>query len=385
MPRKRANNEGSIYKRSNGTFSVQVTLEGKRLTKTFDTQSECKDWLHKIHGQIDDGLTYSSTQLTLGEYMDSWQASTKTTMNPSTWKQYSQLIRSYLKPYLGEAKLAGLKTEHVQALYNQLLDKGVGIHAIRKLHDGIHSALETAVKTGNLTRNPSHYAKPPKEPLVEMQILDENQIGQFLLAAGQHRWEALFHLAVITGMRQMELLGLKWSDLDWNKRTLRVERQLLRPNDSDVKFSAPKTRHGKRSILLGFRTVDVLRSHFQRQLELKKVAKDKWVESGLMFTTGSGGPIHPRNLLKEYKELLKTAGLPDIRFHDLRHTAASLLLNQNVPVITVSRRLGHARASITLDIYGHLIPTMQDGVAEMIDNLVIPVPVQIKESAKTEC
>jgi integrase len=215
-----------------------------------------------------------------------------------------------------------------------------------------------------------------------MSILNESQVSQLLVAAQGHRLEALIHLAVISGMRQMELLGLKWSDLDWIKQTLKIERQLFKPNGTGVKFSAPKTRYGKRSIALGKKTIEILRKHYEQQQADQRKAGEAWTEYGLIFTTQHGTPINARNLLRDYKKLLHSAGLPPIRFHDLRHTAASILLNQGVPVIIVSRRLGHARASITLDIYGHLIPTMQNEVAEMIDDLVMPVAVKLKKKVE---
>jgi integrase len=180
-------------------------------------------------------------------------------------------------------------------------------------------------------------------------------------------------------MRQMELLGLKWTDLDWIRQTIKVERQLVRPDGHGIEFSAPKTRYGKRSIELGVKTTEVLRNHYERQQRERLAAGEQWEENNLIFTTGNGTPIHQRNLLRDFKKLLQDAGLPSIRFHDLRHTAASLLLNQGIPVITVSRRLGHAKASITLDVYGHLIPSMQSKVAELIDDLVMPVAVQINQ------
>ena len=182
------------------------------------------------------------------------------------------------------------------------------------------------------------------------------------------------HLAVSTGMRQMEILGLKWTDLDWLKKTLKVERQLVR--GEGVKFSQPKTRYGRRTVVLGDRTIEILRRHYERQNEERKKSGESWTEHGLIFTMANGSPIHFRNLMRDFKNLLKAAGLPEIRFHDLRHTAASLMLNHGIPVIVVSRRLGHARPSITLDIYGHLIPGMQEEAALMIDELITPVEFQ---------
>jgi integrase len=302
-------------------------------------------------------------------------------MSERTVGQYRQLIRDYINPKVGKARINDLRYEHIQGLYNLLLEEGVGVYTIRKIHTLLHSALELAVKTGKIGHNPASFARPPKEPSHEMAILNESQVSQLLVAAQGHRFEALFHLAVISGMRQMELLGLKWNDLDWVKQTLKIERQLNRPDGNGLKFSAPKTRHGRRSIVLGNKSIEVLRAHYERQQEVRLTVGRAWQEHGLIFTTSLGTPIHPRNLVRDFKRLLRDAGLPIIRFHDLRHTAASLLLNQDIPVITVSRRLGHAKASITLDIYGHLIPSMQGEIAELIDELVMPVPIQIEHDA----
>jgi integrase len=205
-------------------------------------------------------------------------------------------------------------------------------------------------------------------------------VSQILVNARDTQWEALIHLAVSTGMRQMELLGLRWDDLDWVKQTVKVERQLVRTNDQSIQFAPLKTRFSKRSIDLGVKAIDVLLSHYDRQHEARKAAGDRWEEHGLIFTTRYGGKIHYRNLLRDYKNLLRKAGLPEIRFHDLRHTAASLMLNHGVPVIVVSRRLGHSKPSITLDVYGHLIPSKQAEAAELIDELIMPVAVEMQRT-----
>jgi integrase len=198
-----------------------------------------------------------------------------------------------------------------------------------------------------------------------------------LLAARGSRMEAILHLAVATGMRQMELLGLKWTDLDWVKQTLRIERQLERSDSENIRFSPPKTKRGKRTISLGDQTIEVLQRCNEIQNEQRKAAGENWKETGLMFTTNVGTPICFRNLLRDFKLILQKAGLPNIRFHDLRHTAASLMLNHDIPVIVVSRRLGHAKPSITLDVYGHLIPSMQTEVAQKIDDLITPVGISM--------
>ena len=213
-----------------------------------------------------------------------------------------------------------------------------------------------------------------------MKILDDSQVSQLLVAASGTRLEALLHLAVATGMRQMELLGLKWDDLDWNKQTIKVERQFVRSNPSIVKFIPPKTKNGRRTGALGTNAIEVLRQQFERQMAERKEAGDNWNDYRLIFTTKNGTPMHFRDLLRDFQILLPKAGLPVIRFHDLRHTAASLMLNYGVPIIVVSQGLGHARASIILDIYGHLIPSMQTEAAQMIDNQITPVAVQLSEA-----
>jgi integrase len=377
VAKKRANNEGTIYKLPSGSWCAQLSLEGRRMSKTFRTQKEALEWNRLMRGQIDDGLTYSSAQMTLGEYMSNWLTNTQSSKRPRTWEQCRQVVQKHILPSLGPIRMKNLHQEHIQAFYNRLLEQDTGIYTIRKIHDILHSAFEPAVNVGMLKRNPTSFVHVPKLPDTEMTILNDSQVSQFLVSLNGHRWEALFVLAIITGARQMELLGLKWADLDWDRRTLKITRQLNRPDGSGVSFSAPKTRHGKRTIPLGVKTIDILRKHYQLQQAERQAAAEAWQEHDLIFTTSNGTPIHPRNLLRDFKILLRNAGLPAIRFHDLRHTAASLMLNDNIAPIMVSRYLGHARASITMDIYAHLIPTMQAEVADRIDDLILPVPVQL--------
>lgn len=377
MARKRGNNEGSIYQREDGNWRAQICLEGQRLSFTAKTRRECYEWLKTTIGQIDHGLNYASTIITLGEYLQNWLAIIKTSMRSSTWAHYEQLIRTYVGPNLGKAKLQDLRPDLIQQFYNRLLNEDVGEYTINKIHTMLHGALEQAVKTGLANRNAVDAVIPPRPQPSEMQFLDENQVSQLLIVARGSRMEAIIHLAVATGMRQMELLGLKWTDLDWVKQTLRIERQLVRSDSETVRFSPPKTKRGKRSVSLGDQTIGVLQRWNDRQNEERKAAGESWKEYGLMFTSKVGTPVHFRNLLRDFKLLLQKAGLPEIRFHDLRHTAASLMLNHGIPVIVVSRRLGHSKPSITLDVYGHLIPSMQTEAAQMIDELITPVAISV--------
>lgn len=377
MTTKRGNNEGTIHRLPSGSFRAQVSLNGRRLGHTAKTRKDCADWLRKTLGQIDEGMTYSGTKITLEEFLADWLSSLKTALRPRTWEQYSQLTRAYISHGLGGYRIRDVSADKIQSFYDRLLTKGVGIHTVRKIHAILHNSFERAAKLGIINQNPVSLATQPKLPDEEMNILDENQISQLLIASKDSRLFPLLHLALATGMRQMEILGLKWTDLDWVRQTLKVERQLVRPEVGKVMFVSPKTRAGKRSLPLGSKTIEVLREHSEHQYAERIAAGDRWQENNLIFTSNIGSPIHPRNLLRDFKKLLRTAGLPPIRFHDLRHTAASLMLNNNIPAISVSRRLGHANPSITLNVYGHLLPSTQAEVAEMIDGLITPIQIPL--------
>lgn len=381
MTKKRGNREGSIHRLPNGHWRGQVSHDGHRLSKVFITQVDCIEWVRKNRNQISEGLSYASSQLTLSEYLDEWLTTKKITRRYSTWLHYSWLVQRYICPTIGNIKLKDLQANHIQSLYSQLLKSGTGIYSVRKIHFVLHCALNQAIKQEVILRNPACLVDPPPKPHREMTILTESQVTQLLITAKNHRLEALFYLTITTGVRESEVLALKWSDLDWLRRTLKIERQLERPHGEGVQFSPPKTAFGIRSIKLGSKSIEVLRQHYERQQIERIVAGETWKEYDLIFPTSVGTPIEQRSLLRTFKILLRNAGLPPIRFHDLRHTSASLMLNHDIPVIIVSRRLGHARTSITSDVYGHLLPNMQDEAAEMIDDLVTPTEVKLEKPA----
>jgi integrase len=178
-------------------------------------------------------------------------------------------------------------------------------------------------------------------------------------------------------MRQGELIGLKWADLDWEKMTLQVKRQVVRYYNGSFAFSKPKSRNGNRTVMLGKQVLEVLRAQQEKVWRMRKGAGKNWQEFDLIFPTKVGTPIQGCNLRRAFRKLLKVSGLPKIRFHDLRHTAASLMLNYGIPMLVVSRRLGHAKASITLDVYGHLVPGKQEEAAALMDELMTPISLEI--------
>jgi integrase len=383
MAKRRGRNEGSIWKEGN-RWRAAVSLDGKRTTKSFTTKEQSNEWIREMKNQIDKGLTYTATQLTLQQYLTDWLPIHKTGLTPKTGERYEQITRDYILPYLGKYKLKDLRSEHVEKCYQTLLQNHVGSRLIRFAHSILHRCLSDGVKRGIIGFNAAYGARKPKLIQKEMKILDESQVLQFLIAAQGDRYEALYHLAIRTGMRQGEILGLKWSDLDWNRGIIRVNRQAQRVKGRGMVFFPPKTKSGRRSIQLGGQMMQLLREHRSRLQVEKALAGDRWQENDLIFPTMIGTIQSQSEILKRFKRLLQKAGLEKIRFHDLRHTAASLMLNNGVPALVVSKILGHSKPSTTLDIYGHLIPIMQEDAANIMDELVTPIPVKIGDTVQLE-
>ena len=375
MAKRRGNNEGSIAKLPSGSYRALVTLEGKRLTHTTKTRAECQAWIRKMLAQFDEGLTLEGMQTTLEQYLTVWLETAKTALRPKPAHQYQKLVENHILPVLGKVKLKDLRPAVIDSFYQNRIKAGVGVRTIRYCHAVLHSALEKAVRLELLTKNPVKGATPPRKNEAEIIILDEDQVIQFLIASRGNRHEALFHLAVKTGMRQAELLGIKWSDLNWTTGQLQVRRQAQRSPGKGYIFCEPKTKAGRRIVPLGEASLNVLRKHLENQRVQKLFTGSRWQDLDLIFPSTIGTPIDLCNLRKEFRRVLDDAGLPGIRFHDLRHTAASIMLKHNIPIFTVSRVLGHSRPSITLDIYAHMIPGMQELVAKIMDEAITPIPV----------
>jgi integrase len=375
MAKKRGNNEGSLHKRKNGTWRVQVSINRKRLGYSAKSKSDAQSWLRKTQDEIETGLKFESTKLLVSQYMKDWLTTIQPSLRVNTHAQYAQITNQYLVPSFGKIKLRDLSPDTVQRLYNYMVEQGKGLRTVKMTHAVLHRALKQAVRLGIVSRNAAAATIPPKPKHKEMTILDENQVQTFLLAAKatNDRFYALYHLALSTGMRQGELLGLKWSDVDFSQKLLQVQRQLVRERSGKLGFVEPKTKAGNRRIDIGEGTLAVLKDHRDGQRKEAASFGSLWPKSDLVFPSEVGTPMGRNNLRRMFTRLLRIARVPQIRFHDLRHTAASLMLNNGVPVIVASKRLGHAQPSITLDVYGHLMPNKQQDVATLMDQLLTPV------------
>ncbi len=245
-------------------------------------------------------------------------------------------------------------------------------------HAVLYCSLEQAVRWGMIDRNPADAVIRPKPCRKEIQTLNSHQARQFLIAAQGSRYEALYYLAITTGLRAGELLGLKWDDLDLTKGHLHVQRQVQRVPGSGLALLEPKSAAGRRVVVLGQTMMTILEAHFKRQEYLRSFAGERWQERGMMFTSKIGTCLDHRNVYREFKAILRKAGLPDIRFHDLRHTAATLMLQEGIHPKIVQERLRHAQIYITMDTYSHVLPTMQDEAAKKMDKLIAPIQEMAK-------
>jgi integrase len=375
MTKKSGQNEGSISKRKNGTYMVQLTVDGKRVTKYFKTKKEANVWRIDTLQKIQSGLFYSGPKLTLSEYLKEWLTAREGSIRPKTHYQYRQIVEQHINPVLGDIKINELQPVEIQAFYNKKIESGTGVRTVRIIHSVLHCALNHALKLGIIYRNPSDVVYKPKTEKREMEILDEDQVRMLLIAAKGKRLEALYKVAVTTGLRKGEILGLKWSDLDWDTHQLNVQRQVQRVPEKGITFSHPKTSAGRRMIILGSDTISALKDHQKRQWVDREFKGDKWQDYDLIFPSSIGTPLSQSNHNREFKQLLKDANLPNIRFHDLRHTAASLMLKQGVSVKVVQERLGHSDAAMTLNVYSHVIPGMQREAAEKMDEITALIDI----------
>ena len=277
---------------------------------------------------------------------------------------------------LGRVKLKKLSATHVQHFYRDRLDSGLSASTVHKMHAVLHKALARAVAWHMIPRNVTEAVEPPRPAPKEMRPLSPVEARRFLDAARGERLEALYVLAVTTGTRQGELLALRWSDLsleDPENATVSVGRTLTRVGGR-VALGEPKTKKSRRSIRLTPRAVETLKAHLERQLREIEVLGDRYEDRGLLFATDTGGPINPSNLRKRsLTPLLKKARLPRVRFHDLRHTCATLLLAKGTHPKFVQELLGHATIAITLDTYSHVMPGMGDQTARAMQDALSPV------------
>jgi integrase len=375
--KQRGHGEGSIgfY---GGRWIAQASVDGGARRRFYGkTRAEANAKLQAALVAVRVGLPVPTDRLTVAEYMDDWLTGASRALRPSTASTYERHIRLHILPDLGGLPIARLRPEQLDRLYAELLAKGLSRTSVQHVHAILRRSLSQATRRGVIARNPTDLVDPPGRDHPEMQVLSIDQARALLASAraGRHaELEALYVLALTTGMRRGELLALRRADVDIVKRTLTVTGTLQRVKHSDgtstLERAQPKTKTSMRQIPLTSAAVDALKRHAQRQGQQRAVAGSDWVDSGLVFTNERGGAVEPRNLLsRSFAPLLSEAGIPHVRFHDLRHTAATLMAAQGVHTKVVSEMLGHASVGITLDLYSHVTPSMAQQAVTAMDNL----------------
>ena len=379
MPKRRANGEGNIRKRKDGRWEGRYTVghdpeTGKAIIKNVlgKTQAEVKEKLKKaIEENV--GIDYGRAKTyTVGNWLGVWYENyAKIKMRPSTYLTYHGYIENHIKPQLGKIPLNDLTTLHLQQFYKKLLaegrverieaqkqPKGLSAKTVRNIHQIISSALKLAVEQRLIARNPADGCALPKAEHKEMQTLPVEQLTSFLREAKDSGVFALYYIDLTTGLRRGELLGLKWTDIDLEKGDLRVQRQIGRIDGKIIEMPL-KTKNAYRTLPLSADAISVLMQ------QRRKTGNSEWV-----FPSPIGGPMSPDSVLHMLHRVLKRAGLPKVRFHDLRHTFATLALQNGVDVKTVSSMLGHYSAGFTLDTYAHVTTDAQLKAAQTMGNIL---------------
>ncbi|MDD5980611.1 MAG: site-specific integrase [Clostridium sp.] len=378
MAKKRANGDGSIRKRKDGRWEGRYVVghdpvTGKMISRNVlgKTQAEVKE---KLRTAIENSkrLDYTRTgKYTVGQWMDEWfEAYAKVKVRPSSHQTYKGYIENHIKPNIGDIPIEKLTSLQLQKFYRLLLTegripriesekqpKGLSAKTVRNINQVISSAMDMAVRHKLILTNPTEGCELPKVEHREMKTLPAEQLGAFLREAKESGVYELYYLDLATGLRRGELLGLKWEDIDLQNGIIHVRRQVARV-DGEVKELPLKTKNSYRNISISQDAVAML-----TEMEAHR-------SSDYVFPSSTGGPISPDSVNNMLHRVLKRAGLPSIRFHDLRHTFATLALQNGVDIKTVSGMLGHFSAGFTLDTYAHVTTSAQKEAARTMGNVL---------------
>lgn len=380
---KNAKGGGTIRKRSDGRWEARYTLgidpkTGKQIQKSVygKTQKEVRQKLTAITAEIDDGTYMEPCRMTLDEWLDIWLRDYLTGVKPSTAYLYQRQAKLYIRPALGSVRLDRLEPHTIQRFYNSLHEERDGkpplsAKSIKNIHGVLHKALKQAVLIGYLRTNPTEACILPRIIRKEMHPLEEDQVAVFLREVQGHPHEYLYKIALFTGLREGEVLGLGWEHIDFQAGTLTVKRQLRREQKKggEYYFSPPKNNKS-RCLTLAPSVIQLFRLQKLEQNSMRMEAGDAWEEHGLIFTNQTGGYLSYRTVYDCFKRIVRNIGAPATRFHDLRHTFAVASIKSGDDIKTVQENLGHATAAFTLDVYGHVTKQMKQDSAERMEQFI---------------
>jgi integrase len=381
-PRRRARGEGSIFQRaSDGQWVVRLDLgyvqgRRKRVTRYASSEREALAELKRLHREFDAGrLVVNAGQMSVAEYLDYWLAELLPgTVKASTQASYADMTRRHIVPALGHLSLAKLSRDDIRRFVRQLArtksqrrgaDQVLSGRTVNYVHSILRRALEDGRREELVGRNVAGEVPSPRYERREFEPLVPDEARTLLAAAADDRLHAVYVLALVLGMRRGEILGLRWSVVDLDRATLRVQASLQRVGPQLV-LTSPKTKRSRRTIPLPQAVVKVLDAHRDAQA-VERVRAEVWADDDLVFTASIGTAIEPRNLSRHFEALRGRAKVRRVRFHDLRHSCASLLFELGVPLRMVMEILGHSQISTTSDIYTHVMPAQYREVADALD------------------
>lgn len=363
---------GQIYYRWEARYTVGFDpLTGKQIQKsiTGDTQREVAQKLRQYTAELDQGITIIPSRLTTAEWLHIWVDQYLGNVKPRTLALYKNCVKLYLEPTLGSKKLDKLQSSDIQSVYTafQNREKPLSPKTIKNIHGVLHKALQKAVELGYIRKNPSDPCVLPRIEKASIQPLDADQIKALLKAMRGHRFENLYFVDLFIGMREGELLGLKWDCVDFDKGTIFIRQQLQRDPNVWGGFMFTSLKNGKtRKITPAPFVMEALQRQRNLQEEQRRAAMELWEDTGLVFTNEVGQNLSPLTVYKNFKRLAEEIGCPNARFHDLRHSYAVAAIQSGDDIKTVQENLGHHTAAFTLDVYGHVTDQMrQDSATRM--------------------
>lgn len=348
---------------------IQRSISGK-------TQKEVTQKLKQMSYEVDAGTYQAPCKLTVGEWLEIWQSEYLGGVKPFTVLNYQQHIKNHIKPSLGAVKLEALSTPMIQSFYNSLSQPqgdapGLSAKTVKCIHGITHKALQQAVKIGYLRFNPSNGCELPRVERKEIKPLDNEAISAFLKAVQGHRFEAVYLTTLFTGMRRGEVCGLTWDCVDLENGTIRINKQLQNIPGQPGEFRLVSAKNGKgRTIAIPPFVVEVLRKHKVQQAMMRLETGLLWQDGNYVFTDELGNHLSPHTVYHNFKRLVASIGLPEARFHDLRHSYAVAAIRSGDDIKTVQGNLGHHAASFTLDVYGHVTEEMKKASADRMEQFI---------------
>lgn len=361
MAKRRLKGEGSVwFDQANGRWMAKITLPtGKKRSKSGKTKKEALDWLTEQRSKVKKGIWVEDEALLLGDFITSYMDDVaRHNLRPRTFNTHKGYVNKHIVPELGRIKLASLRPDQVQAFYTKKLDQGLAPRTVQYMHSILRKTLQQALKWGMVSRNVCDLVEAPKPVRKAPELLSVSEIHRFLETVKGHRYYPIYVLAVYTGMRQSEILGLHVADIDLERGTLQVRRIVQYVRGQGFIIADVKTEKSKRLVELPETAALVLREHL------------KTVTGELVFTASTGNPVYNRNLYRHFKNTLVALKLPDVTFHSLRHFHASALLKAGIHPKVVQERLGHSQISTTLDIYSHTVPSLQKEAAAQFNKIL---------------